>query len=489
VLARIVSFLIVIAAAAGVSHSQPAGSPGLPESCRTRPSQGLAALEKRKERLERAIARAREKPGKSAKKEDRSKTLTRSQKELLRVLFQIDCVKARQEMAKAELPIVGAPPPPSASRPVRELSPAAGPKLAPLAAPAPAPTAGPGPAPNRSLRKATAAKVNGTSNAIEVATYFATNRGRTGKTEPANAYDATVAALSYGRAIVSIPSTHTSGSLELPSIWKLQFHPDPKRHFVLKDAAPLSADDARAEMTKRLQEAKSGSLLIFVHGYNMSFAETAMRTAQLAYDLEFPGIPFFFSWPSAGHITGYLKDAESAQLSENAFDQVLDDLSQLPVSDVYIIAHSMGSRVVSQVLKARVDRGKPTRHLSELLLAAPDINADLFRTVIAPKLKTMHGTQTTVYASSSDLALRASKAVHGYPRVGETADGVFVFPGLETIDASGASMAVRAFGHSYLTDSAAVLKDIQAIVRQKLSAKERGLASVGASPNIYWSLH
>ena len=323
---------------------------------------------------------------------------------------------------------------------------------------------------------------------LEVTTYFATNRGRTGESSPVKAYDAKVATLSYGRAVVSIPSTHTAGSLELPSIWKLELRADPSRHFILKDAVPLDADDARAEMTKRLREAKSKSLLVFVHGYNMSFAETAMRTAQLAYDLNFPGIPFFFSWPSAGQYTGYLRDAETAQLSEDAFDQVLDDLARLPVNDVYIIAHSMGSRVVSQVLKSRVDKGKTTSKISDLLLAAPDINADLFRTVIAPRLKALQGTQTTVYASSSDLALRASKAVHGYARVGETAGGVFVFPGLDTVDASRASISVRAFGHSYLTDSAAVLKDIATIVRQKLSAKQRGLAQLGASPNVYWSL-
>jgi esterase/lipase superfamily enzyme len=228
--------------------------------------------------------------------------------------------------------------------------------------------------------------------------------------------------------------------------------------------------------------------MVFVHGYNVSFAETAMRTAQLAHDLNFPGLPFFFSWPSAAQVTGYLRDVETAQLSEDAFDKVLDDLSGLADTDIYLIAHSMGSRIVSQVLKSRVDRGKAPARLSELLLAAPDINADLFRTVIAPRLQAMQGTQTTVYASSSDLALMASKAVHGYARVGETAGGVFVFPGLETIDASRATLSVRAFGHSYLTDSATVLKDIQSILRQKLKARQRGLAEAGASPNVYWSL-
>jgi esterase/lipase superfamily enzyme len=167
---------------------------------------------------------------------------------------------------------------------------------------------------------------------------------------------------------------------------------------------------------------------------------------------------------------------------------VLDDLSQLPVSEFYIIAHSMGSRLVTQVLKSRGDRGKPTARLRELLLAAPDINAELFRTVIAPRLKALEGTLTTVYASSSDLALMASKVVHGYRRVGETADGVFVYPGLETIDASKATLAARAFGHSYLTDSAAVLRDIRSLLRRRLPARQRGLAEAGISPNIYWSL-
>jgi esterase/lipase superfamily enzyme len=497
VLARILLCLVAVYAIVGPGHGQSEGAPGLPEPCRTQRSDDLtaltkrqAALEKGKRRLERAIARAKREPGKEDEAKANAKRLSKTRRDLLKVLFQIDCVRARQELAKAEAPVDSlATPPPKTSAPAPEWAPT------PQAVP---PPPGAGAKPSRSMRKAKArgettgaadtAGASKPADALEVTTYFATNRGRTDEREPVKAYNAKVAKLSYGRAVVSIPSAHTAGSLELPSIWRLEFRADPRRHFILKDAVPLGADDARAEMTRRLREGKSKSLLLFVHGYNMSFAETAMRTAQLAYDLNFRGIPFFFSWPSAGQYTGYLRDSETAQLSEDAFDQVLDDLSLLPVDDVYIVAHSMGSRVVSQVLKSRVDRGKTTTKISDLLLAAPDINADLFRTVIAPRLKALQGTQTTVYASSSDLALLASKAVHGYARVGETAGGVFVFPGLDTVDASRATMSVRAFGHSYLTDSAAVLKDIAAIVRQKLSAKQRGLAQLGASPNIYWSL-
>ena len=116
-----------------------------------------------------------------------------------------------------------------------------------------------------------------------------------------------------------------------------------------------------------------------------------MRTAQLAHDLKFAGLPFFYSWPSAARITSYLQDADAAELSEGVFEQLIEDLASLPVTDVYLIAHSMGNRIVSKALRARIDKGKDIGKLRELLLAAPDINADLFRTVIAPRLAAMQG--------------------------------------------------------------------------------------------------
>ena len=444
--------------------SLPQTTSTFPSPAASRPRRILPALEKRRERLERRIAQARAAKS-AADEEPGSTTLSKSQAALLGVLFQIQCHKLRQQTASAE---------PSAAERVA-------PKRRAVAPAQDAPGAA---APPPSARRAARRTVAAADNVIEVTTYFATNRGRSGKSAPASVYDATVSPLSYGRALVTVPGTHTPGSLELPSIWRLQFQPDPTRHFTLKAVDPLGPDEARSEMARRQAETSSKAILVYVHGYNMSFAVTAMRTAQLAHDLDFPGLPFFFSWPSAGQVTGYLRDAESALLFEDAFDQVLDDLSRLSGGEIYVIAHSMGSRLVSQALRSRVDKGRSTAHLRELLLAAPDIDADLFRKAIAPRLQAMRGTQTTVYASSSDLALMASKAVHGYRRVGETAGGVFVYPGFDTVDASAASLAVRAFGHSYLTDSAAVLKDIKSLLRLKLPATARGLAEAGTSPDI-----
>ena len=44
---------------------------------------------------------------------------------------------------------------------------------------------------------------------------------------------------------------------------------------------------------------------MFVHGFNVSFADAARRTAQIAYDLAFGG-PGALSWPYSATFTGRL---------------------------------------------------------------------------------------------------------------------------------------------------------------------------------------
>jgi esterase/lipase superfamily enzyme len=439
--------------AGDIRAQQASPEPAMSEVCRAAANEKLPALEKRRRDLERDVARKTAAMTAGATRKDKKaapdskaqeESLRKSQEDLLETLFQIDCVKTRES----------APPPVET---VRRRGP-----------PAPKASAG---------------------DAIEVVTYYATNRSRTESAEPAKFYGSGVeSALQYGRAVVTIPLSHTPGTIELPKLWKLERAADPSKHFVLKSVTPFSVDAARIEMTERLQAARSKALLLFVHGYYVGFYEAALRTAQIAHDLKFQGVAFFYSWPSANKALAYWQDAEAAQISVVTFEQLLEDLSKLPVSDIYVLAHSMGNRIVTHALQSRVEKGKETKHLRELLLAAPDINADLFRTVIAPRLAALQDTRTTVYASSSDLALMASKVVHGFRRVGETVGGVLTYPGVETIDASSASPATRAFGHSYVVDSPSVMKDIEGIIERKGQAHQRGLKEAGSSPNTYWQL-
>jgi esterase/lipase superfamily enzyme len=454
---RLLLLLVTLIVATPPSYGQLPSELELPATCQKEAAKDLKQIAKelpvltaRRQHLQREITRM---AGVLESKDGRSqsnaaslrKRLGASQEALLRLIFQIECVNARLALeARKALP-----------------------------ARAPPGTTG----------------KSATGNVIEVTTFYATNRNWLNGANPASAYGASRApTLGYGKALVTIPMVHALGEVERPSLFRLEWVADPRKHFVLKSVLPLDSEKVLGEVGNSLAASGSKAILLFVHGYNTDFSEAAMRTAQLAHDLDFPGVPIFFSWPSAGEVISYLKDLEAAQLSESAFNELLDDLSQLREADVFVIAHSMGSNLVSQALKSRVDAKRPTSQLTQLLLAAPDINADIFKTIIAPKLAGLQGVRTTVYASSSDLALRASKAVFGYTRLGETLGEVALLPGVETIDATSASLITRAFGHSYVTDSPAVLKDIEAIFRRKLPAKQRGLIEFGLPPRIYWKL-
>jgi esterase/lipase superfamily enzyme len=329
----------------------------------------------------------------------------------------------------------------------------------------------------------------GLANWVAITTYYATNRLSTGASGGITAYGSErIPQPEYGRTEVSIPTSRRPGELPLPSLWRLEFSPDPDKHFVLRSVQPLKNDVARTELSAKLASTDSKSVLIFVHGFNVSFTDAALRTAQLAHDLAFPGLAMFFAWPSAAATRSYFRDEEVAQLSVPALNQLLDDVAALNPTDIFLIAHSLGNRVVTSALRERVIQRQPVPKISELLLAAPDINEQIFSEQIVPALAGIQTMRRTIYASGSDVALKASKYAHEFRRVGDTVGGVLTFAGYDTIDASAAAPMVRSYGHSYVMDSARVLSDIFEILIRRKPAAERGLDLKQSTPNSYWLL-
>src|SRR5262249_8423076 len=120
----------------------------------------------------------------------------------------------------------------------------------------------------------------------------------------------------------------------------------------------------------------------------------------------------------------------------------------------------------------------------EVILTAPDIDADVFKRDIAPSL-TATGRPVTLYASSEDLALVASKKVHGYPRAGDSGRELVVVPGVEKVDATYADTSL--LGHSSFAESRSVLSDMFYLIRNGERADMRfGLRRVDAQAGRYW---
>lgn len=296
--------------------------------------------------------------------------------------------------------------------------------------------------------------------------------------------------VTWGKAVVSVPTDRDPGDLTIPSLWKFELQPDLSKHFVLTSVTSLGTKDSFSQAVQAdLKNASSKSLLLFVHGFRVTFDEAAMRSAQLSHDLKFRGVTMFYSWPSKGDLKSYWHDEESVQLAEQWYSSLLDVIRPLPFDSIFVLAHSMGNRLVTTVHNERAAKGTNPKALKEILLAAPDINAEIFDQKIAPVLAGGNQPRTTIYASSGDVALVASKAVHRFKRLGDVSPPVYRRAPFETIDASNAAPVRRAAGHSYVFDSPKVITDITRLLIQRQPADKRPtLQKADAEAPPYWTL-
>lgn len=294
--------------------------------------------------------------------------------------------------------------------------------------------------------------------------------------------------ITYGSVFVSIPRGHQVGAIERPSLLLLQFSEDAAKHMVILRRSSTDRDGFSKDIRAALQRGGSDASFVFVHGYNVAFDDAARRTAQITYDLDFRGAPVFYSWPSQASLEGYTVDEANVEWSTlNLKNFLLDYAQNSGAKDIYLIAHSMGNRALTRAVSALFTEHPELKgRFKEIILTAPDVDADVFKREIAPKL-VAGCDKITLYVSDGDKALLASKKVHGSPRLGDSAAGISVVPGIETVDASGLDTSF--LEHSYFAESSPVLKDIRRLVLEGLRAAQRGLTEKHASASAaerYW---
>ena len=188
----------------------------------------------------------------------------------------------------------------------------------------------------------------------------------------------------YGSAVVRVPEAHSIGSIERPTdltifgftVWRTD--EDEKKHFTIKSVEGLSRED----FVSTMENSGLHGAMVFVHGFNTTFDDAIFRTAQIAYDAHFPGVPIAFCWPSKGELIDYDYDRESALFSRDAFLELLHLICvDAGINKLYVIAHSMGNQIVVDALAHAQDAGLNLK-LSELIMAAPDVDFDVFKSLI-----------------------------------------------------------------------------------------------------------
>ena len=290
--------------------------------------------------------------------------------------------------------------------------------------------------------------------------------------------------LTLGVAEISIPERHKPGKLEVPKWWKLEFEADPAKHICLLKLDEQKSDDHfAAEASKLLQGAEKREILIFIHGFNSSFANAARRAAQVAADSEFPGAVALYSWPSEDSTARYMFDANNVEWTQPHFRRFVDLLqNRFPDARLHFMAHSMGSRLLRWTLEQRPANAP---QLGEAVFAAADVDHQSFQNSVTNFMG--KASRVTLYASQYDRALRASKTLNGYPRAGDPGDGILVAQGLDTIDASSVTHHLFSLNHSYIGDSRELVSDLYYLIAQGQPAGKRfGLEEVAFGSDHYY---
>ncbi|MCY1551011.1 hypothetical protein D9M68_873090 [compost metagenome] len=123
--------------------------------------------------------------------------------------------------------------------------------------------------------------------------------------------------------------------------------------------------------------------------------------------------------------------------------------------------------------------------LKEVVLAAPDVDAEQFVDIIVPKIADPKA-PVTLYASNRDKALLVSKKLHYYERAGDVPKLVKVYDGVEFIDAS--SVKTDFLNHSYVSESASIISDILDLFAGRRPASRGGLRVIEAQAGQYWEV-
>lgn len=319
--------------------------------------------------------------------------------------------------------------------------------------------------------------------------FVATNRGCLESPDDPEAANRVLSEVHYGRCDVMLPRNDiglrmeeklrdSNDAPELPDIGEASF----ASHDVSAAISSSSVKPNGEVETTRVSEAeflegvseqvvrsRQKDLLVFVHGFNVSFEAAVARTAQVAMKIPFNGAVVSYCWPTQCGIFNYNDDEPINKASVAPFTQFLTTLRNGVASEtrIHIVVHSMGNRIVMESLNQlpTLQSRKPFGHI---VLCAPDVGHRDFL-AWAPGV-VAQSERVTLYANSGDSALIVSKGLHAEKRAGD-AEVPLIVPGVETIDCSRIEDSLA--GHSYYGDNRDVTTDLFMLLKEDLPPSKR----------------
>ena len=144
----------------------------------------------------------------------------------------------------------------------------------------------------------------------------------------------------------------------------------------------------------------------------------------------------------------------------------------------------MGNRLLTRWLESRSPGSGP--NISGIVFSAADVDSDVFESRLTCLRENCE--HATLYSSSGDIAVFASKLLHRHSRAGYLPP-VTIVEGCDTIEVRGLDMF--SLGHSYFGDKAALLHDKYVFFHYGIRAeqRQRSLKAQSESSSPYWILN
>jgi esterase/lipase superfamily enzyme len=271
---------------------------------------------------------------------------------------------------------------------------------------------------------------------------------------------------------------------------------DPTKHFTISTPDFIIYNEETELLNEIKQHSKQSqrkNALVFVHGYNTRYEEAWFRSGRIAYDTQGIDTLILYSWPSGGNSFDYLHDREISELTAGNLAKFLRVLANgLPDHKVHILAQGLGNVSVLRALtEIAASEGKAQiTKLGQIVMVSPDVAAEVALQAL-PRIQNF--TQgVTLYASSSDRVLQASRLVSGgMARAGEVGpNGPLIVPGVDTIDVSLASKGYFSLGHSTYAENDDLLSDISLLVSRGVrppDARNFRLVKRVSAKGTYWA--
>jgi len=221
------------------------------------------------------------------------------------------------------------------------------------------------------------------------------------------------AAVSLAQYDISVPASHKQGKIEWP-----KGAPSISSDMVVMN---VSAINDRQDFIHKANKYKrhGEEAVVFIHGYNNTFAEGLYRFAQVANDVDVRGPKYHYSWPSAGNARGYIYDRDSVLFARDGLEQLLNDVAKTNTDGIFVVAHSIGAALLIETLRQMsiAGDGNLRGKLRGIIMISPDIDVDVFTESL--KRIQPQPDPLLIFVSKKDLALKLSSFLtHSKNRLG-----------------------------------------------------------------------